>query len=64
MNKIINIALAVIFTLFVAFVTGGLLAAAVHFGFSTVIVAMLSGCFLVVTIGVGTVSIMEAMDLV
>lgn len=64
MNKVICVVMAGLAALFVAGLTGSLLLAAVHFGFSTVVVAMLSVCFVVVTLGVGVVSIMEALELV
>ena len=64
MSKVIGVVMAVIATLFVAGLTGGLLLSAIHFGFSTIVVTMLSVCFAVITLGVGTVSVMDALDLV
>jgi hypothetical protein len=60
--KALNVIIAIIATLFTAGVAGSLLVGAIWFSIGLPVVAMLGVTFAVVTFGVGTVSIMEAIE--
>ena len=64
MNNVIGVVMTVLATLFVASVIGSLLFAAVHFGFLTPVITMFGVSFLVVTLGVGAISIMKSLELI